>query len=160
VTGWLLTVLGVLGAFGMTALGDMLSEEVRDRLDHLPHAILRMAAHWLGATQRITVYEDEWLPELSYILKGDEARPVTRLVHGTMFAIGILLNAALLAHTLHRPIRKERQSLSEPVLLSSTGESPNIGVNLATRFCTKCGSQLENADIFCGMCGSAVRQSQ
>lgn len=42
-SGLLWAFLGVLGGFGLTAVGDMVSEEVRNRLDHLPHAILRLA---------------------------------------------------------------------------------------------------------------------
>jgi hypothetical protein len=104
VTGYLLVVLGILGTFGMAAIGDMVSEEVRDRLDHLPHAILRLAARWLDPAQRFTVYEDEWLPELTYILKGNEARPVTRLVHGVRYALGILATARRIACRLRRPV--------------------------------------------------------
>ena len=40
--------LGILGGFGLTAVGDMVSEEVRDRLDHLPQAILQLAARRLS----------------------------------------------------------------------------------------------------------------
>lgn len=89
-TGFLWAVLGILGGLAMTAIGDMVSEEVRDRLDHLPHAILRLAAWRLDSAQRVTMYDDEWMPELTYILKGDEARPITRLYHGTRYALGIL----------------------------------------------------------------------
>jgi hypothetical protein len=109
VTGLLWAAVGVLGGLGMTALGDMVSEEVRDRLDHLPHAILRLAARRLDPLQRVMVYEDEWLPELIYILKGDEARPITRLVHGVGYALGILVAA-------HRITGNLRQRLVENVL--------------------------------------------
>lgn len=86
----------------MTALGDMASEEMRDRLDHLPHALLRPAARRLNPHQRITIYQDEWLPELTYILKGAEARPITRLITGTRYALGILASAPRIARHLHR----------------------------------------------------------
>jgi hypothetical protein len=105
VTGVIWAVLGVLGGFGLAAIGDMVSEEVRDRLDHLPHAILRLAARWLGPGQRAAIYDDEWMPELTYILKGDEARPVTRLYHGLRFALGILISARRIAYRLDRTIR-------------------------------------------------------
>lgn len=85
-----LGVLGVLGTLGMTVISDMVSEEVRDRLDQLPHAILRLAARRLDPEQRASAYEEVWLPDLAYYLKGEEARPVTRLLAGTWFAIGIL----------------------------------------------------------------------
>jgi hypothetical protein len=95
----------------MAALGDMVSEEVRDRLDHLPHAILRLAAHQLDRAERAVMFDDEWLPELTYILKGDEARPVTRLVQGTSYAIGIFVAARRIArHLEHIPLVIEVRS--------------------------------------------------
>jgi hypothetical protein len=101
-TGILWAVLGLFAGLVMTAFGDMFSEEMRDRLDHLPHAILRLAARRLTPSQRITVYQDEWLPELTYILKGVEARPITRLFTGTAFALGIFINAARISRRLNR----------------------------------------------------------
>jgi anti-anti-sigma regulatory factor len=92
-TGLLWAVLGIFGGFVMAAIGDMVSEEARDRLDHLPHAILRLAARRLDAALRASLYEEIWLPDLAYHLKGDEARPVTRLYHGICFAVGMLASA-------------------------------------------------------------------
>ena len=102
-TAFLLVALGVVCTLGMTAIGDMVSEEVRDRLDHLPHAILRLAARRLDPKQRATLYEETWLPDLAYFLKGDEARPVTRLYHGIRFAIGILASARRIGRNLPQP---------------------------------------------------------
>ena len=102
-TGVLWAALGVLGGLGMTAIGDIVSEEVRDRLDHLPHFILRLAARRLDPRQRATLYEETWLPDLAYFLKGDEARPVTRLYHGISFAIGILASARRSGRNLPQP---------------------------------------------------------
>ena len=110
-TGILWAALGVLGGLGMTAIGDMVSEEVRDRLDHLPHAILRLAGRRLDPALRVTVYEDQWLPDLTYILKGDEARPVTRLIKGTWFAVGILASARRITRYLHRAASGQPQSI-------------------------------------------------
>lgn len=93
-TGYVWAVVVFAGGLGMTALGDMVSEEVRDRLDHVPNAILRLAARQLDPEQRATIYEEVWLPDLAYFLRGDEARPVTRLVQGTRFAFGILMAAS------------------------------------------------------------------
>ena len=92
-TGFLWAAFGILGGFGMAAIGDMVSEEVRDRLDHLPHAILRLAARRLDPALRASLYEEVWLPDLAYHLKVDEARPVTRLYHGICFAVGMLASA-------------------------------------------------------------------
>jgi anti-anti-sigma regulatory factor len=92
-TGLLWAVLGTFGGLGMTVIGDMVSEEIRDRLDHVPHAILRLAARRLDPALRASLYEEVWLPDLAYHLKGDEARPVTRLYHGICFAVGMLASA-------------------------------------------------------------------
>lgn len=96
-TSILWTALGVVIFLGTTAIGDMVSEEVRDRLDRLPHAILRLAARRIDLRMRAATYQEVWLPDLAYYLKGDEARPVTRLFHGTRFALGILVSARRIA---------------------------------------------------------------
>lgn len=102
-TGYLLAALGSIGTFiVLAALGDMVSEEVRDRLDHLPHAILRLAARRLDPAERVILYQEVWLPDLAYYLKGDEARPVTRLIDGITYAIGILISARRSARYLQQ----------------------------------------------------------
>jgi hypothetical protein len=87
------SVLGVLLAAASTllivAVGDLVSEEVRSRLDRLPHVLLRLAAWRLPAELR----EDrlaEWTGELHQFLRGTEALPVTRLVRGIRYAAGLL----------------------------------------------------------------------
>jgi hypothetical protein len=101
-SGYLLAFLTIVGGLFTAAVGDMVSEEVRDRLDHVPHAILKLAASRLDASHRAAIYGDEWLPELTYILQGDEARPVSRVYHGTRYALGILIAARRIARDLHR----------------------------------------------------------
>ena len=101
-SGCVWAVLAFIGGLSITVIGDMVSEEVRDRLDHIPHAILKLAAGRLDSGQRSTVYEDEWLPELTYILRGAEARPITRLITGTHYALGILATTRRIARHLHR----------------------------------------------------------
>lgn len=115
-TGCLLAALSILVGLAMTALGDMASEEIRDRLDHLPHVILRLAAHRLTPAQRSTIYHDEWVPELTYILKGAEARPIT----GTRYALGILANARRIA----RHLRREPEKAPSGSLRTLEGPSP------------------------------------
>jgi hypothetical protein len=101
VTGLLWAGLGALGGLGLAMIGDMVSEEVRDRLDRLPQAILRLAARRLDPALRASLYEEVWLPDLAYHLKGDEARPVTRLYHGICFAAGMLASARRSARNLN-----------------------------------------------------------
>lgn len=106
-SGFLWAALGLLGTFFMAAIGDMASEEIRDRLDHLPHAILRLAARRLNPEQRTAFHKSEWVAELTYILKGDEARPVARIYHGTRFALGILVAARRITRNLHQATHRE-----------------------------------------------------
>jgi len=93
--------LGFLAALGTTVFGGMVSQEVRDRLDHLPHAILRLAARRLTPSQRSSIYQDEWIPELTYILQDADARPITRLILGTRFALGILNSTGRISRRLN-----------------------------------------------------------
>lgn len=101
-TGWTWALLGAAAAFGLAALGDLISEEIRGWLDLAPRAVLRLAATQLPPTQRVTIYYDEWLPELCYVLRGAESRPITRLIRGTNFAIGLLISARRIARTITR----------------------------------------------------------
>jgi hypothetical protein len=86
-------VLGLLGMFLFAALGDLVSEEIRGWLDLVPRAILRLAAVQLDPDVRESIYEGEWLPDLIYELRGAESRPITRVVRGTKFSIGLLISA-------------------------------------------------------------------
>lgn len=95
-------VLTLAGVFLIAALGDLVSEEIRGWLDLAPRAILRLAATQLDPAQRETIYQDEWLPELLYALRGAEARPVTRLIRGTTYATGILIASRRIARRLTR----------------------------------------------------------
>jgi len=106
-TGIFWAALAFLGGLSLAALGGMASEEIRDRLDHLPHAILRLAALRLTPAERATIYQDEWLPELIYITEKDEKRPITRLVNGTRYAFYFVFKARSVADDLDRPLLAE-----------------------------------------------------
>jgi hypothetical protein len=100
--GWAWALLVTAATLGLTALGDLISEEIRGWLDLAPRAILRLAAAQLPSVQRTMIYDDEWLPELCYVLRGAEARPITRLIIGTKFAVGLLIAARGIARTINR----------------------------------------------------------
>jgi hypothetical protein len=103
VNGYLAGLITFLAGIATAVIGELFSEEVRDRLDQVPRAVLRLAARRLDPGQRVTVYRDEWLPELTYILKGAEARPITRLINGVRYAFGILVSTRRITRHLHRP---------------------------------------------------------
>lgn len=80
----------------MSIIGDLVSEEVRSRLDGIPHLLLRLACSRLPRRMRRDRF-DEWTAELHEILRGDEARPVTRLVRGVKYSFGLLRTAPRVA---------------------------------------------------------------
>jgi hypothetical protein len=109
----------------LAAAGDLVSEEIRGWLDLAPRAILRLAATQLDRAQRETIYYDEWLPELTYALRGAESRPITRLIRGTAYATGLLIAARRIARRVDRTPRGGAVSTSGrgEVLLSFTNGS-------------------------------------
>ena len=101
-TGYVLAGIVFLGGAAMAVLGELLNEEIRGWLDYLPRVILRLAARRLDPVGKIAIYEDEWLPELIYILRGAEARPLSRLIIGVKFSVGLFIQARRIARHLHR----------------------------------------------------------
>jgi hypothetical protein len=83
--------------------GDMASEEVRARLDQLPLRLLRLARARLPAEFRERVHDQEWVPELEYILRHADLFPLTRLITGLRYAAGLLISAGTVAAELRPP---------------------------------------------------------
>jgi hypothetical protein len=77
--------------------GDMASDEIRGWLDIAPRAILRLAGARLNREQREMLYHEEWLPELQFIMKEAEGRPITRAIKAFGFALGLLLAARVVS---------------------------------------------------------------
>jgi hypothetical protein len=90
-TAWVYVIGAFVGAIFLSAAGSLASDEIKGRLELLPRAILWIAARWLDPAQRVTVYEEEWLPELIYIVRDSESLPITRLVLGVRYSIGIVI---------------------------------------------------------------------
>jgi hypothetical protein len=72
---------GFAGILVLACVGNLVSEEVRGRLDRLPHALIALAARRAPADVRAELAE-EWTAELHEILHGKQALPITRLVVG------------------------------------------------------------------------------
>jgi lipopolysaccharide/colanic/teichoic acid biosynthesis glycosyltransferase len=92
-------LMGTTGALVTAVVGDLVSEEVRTRLERLPAALIRLAGGWLPANVRHE-WTDEWLAELAYILRGTESLPISRLIRGTRFAADLLLGARTIGREL------------------------------------------------------------
>jgi hypothetical protein len=93
-------VLGLVFAVLLAAIGELVSDEIRARLDRIPLALLTMAARRLPRDQQKALYVEAWLPELHYVLQGDEAAPITRLIHGIRFAASLWLSAPKIGREL------------------------------------------------------------
>jgi hypothetical protein len=87
---WLLVIIGV---FILSIFTGMVRDEVRGQLDRVPYALLRLARRRVPRELRVCLHDEEWLPELHYIINRDEALPISRLLMGTLFALGILRTA-------------------------------------------------------------------
>jgi hypothetical protein len=88
-SGFVWFALSVALMFLGAALGDLVSEEIRGWLDRVPHAVLRLATLRLDQADREATYREVWGPGLDYFLRGDESRPITRLIQGMKFAVSL-----------------------------------------------------------------------
>jgi hypothetical protein len=149
-TAWAWAALGSVGAFVMAAVGDLISEEIRGWLDLAPRAILSLAAAQLDPTQRQTIYQDEWLPELCYALRGAESRPITRLIRGTTYATSLLISARRIARTERTTrLSSNPPAHSTPPISTDTStgnlrlaHSPNLHSSLIARIPVTTGRSL------------------
>jgi hypothetical protein len=82
----------LLGLLVLACVGALVSEEVRGRLERLPHALIALAARRAPPEMRAELRE-EWAAELHEILRGAEALRITRLVSGIRYAAGLLRTA-------------------------------------------------------------------
>jgi hypothetical protein len=96
----LLYVFSFIVAVLIAAIGELVSDEIRARLDRMPLALLAAAARRLPPEQRDELYGQAWLPELRHILQGDEATPITRLIHGVRYALRLWLSAPQIGREL------------------------------------------------------------
>ena len=120
--GYVLASLIFLGGTVTAMTGELVNEEIRGWLDYLPRFILRLAARRLDPAGKITIYEDEWLPELTCILRGAEARPISRLIIGVKFSVGLLITARRIARHLHRTSPDLAQPSPRPVITASAAQ--------------------------------------
>jgi hypothetical protein len=111
VIGYLAGVILLAGGLVTATLAhawlELASDEIRGWLEVIPGAILRAAAMRLPADQRLEVYRAEWLPDLLYITRRAEGRPITRFLVGTRFSLGHLRSARRQARDLRRAQRRE-----------------------------------------------------
>jgi hypothetical protein len=113
----LFVVAGFVVGLAVGVVADLVSEEVRGRLDRVPHWLIRLAARRIDTAIREDVV-DEWTAELQEILDIHRAvpLPLTRLFVGTHYALGLLRASDAINRDLS-PGRNERG------LLRNVGEA-------------------------------------
>jgi hypothetical protein len=98
-TGILLAVtIAAAGLLG-SLLSGLVTDELRARLDRFPHALIRMAARRLPEVQRED-WQEEWARELTEILEGTDALPLTRFLRGLDYGVGLALRSGAVAREL------------------------------------------------------------
>jgi hypothetical protein len=81
------------------AVVDMFSQEARTRLARIPFAVIRLARARLPRELRNN-FTGEWNAELEFVLSGTDGMPITRLIRGIRYAVGLLLAARAIADGL------------------------------------------------------------
>jgi hypothetical protein len=92
---WLLVtgaVMFVAGAAGAKMIGD----QVETILLRLPYRLLRLARRRAGLAHRDELYA-EWVDDLDEATADRTGRPVSQLVFGIWFAVGVIVAAPLVA---------------------------------------------------------------
>ncbi|MGJ6968074.1 hypothetical protein ACSDR0_39820 [Streptosporangium sp. G11] len=92
-----ITVVAGLAAILGAAVGDLLSKEMEGQLGKIPYILLGIARRRLPENMRESLHDDEWHPELVVILREEETRPISRLVVGTRYSLGLIRRAHLIA---------------------------------------------------------------
>jgi hypothetical protein len=90
-----------LTTIATAAFSDMMSEEARTRLEGLPRGLLALAARLLARDLRESRL-DEWSTELHVIIREERGKPITRLLRGVWYALGVLVAAARMGRVLAR----------------------------------------------------------
>ncbi|MFC9941242.1 hypothetical protein [Nocardiopsis alba] len=106
----LIGFFAALGGLLLGVLSDMVSEEMRTRLDRLPQGMVKLAVLRLPKATRDEKLHD-WLADLEYFLHGEKAVPVTRLFKGMSFGFGLLFSVSKMRKQLE--VLQEREEVEK-----------------------------------------------
>lgn len=106
-------ILALMALVVLGALNDLAKDEIRGWIGRVPYGLLRLAQRRLPAELREAVYDEEWMPELTHILKRSEGVPITRVIRSTWFAFGLLCNARPITDELG-PVRARLPNQRSP----------------------------------------------
>lgn len=89
----ILTIAGVIGVFALAVFYKVVvtiaADEIEGRLDRPSLWLLDRVRRKLPDELRVPLCDETWLPELKFILKREEERPVTRLIQSVKFSLGL-----------------------------------------------------------------------
>lgn len=131
----------VAGAL-LTALSGVIGDEVRGWLELAPRGILCLVALRLPVGLREVIYEEEWLPELVFILHEAEGGPITRAARATWFAIGLAGAAAEISRALSEGRNEAEAAMhvepdpvivqigADPAVAGLAGDAPTAAAHL------------------------------
>lgn len=94
--GILLVISGIVVSLLGVTVGDLVSEEIRGRLDRFPYLLVRVAVRRLPSEMQSS-RELEWAGELDGILRDRHRFPIGRLVAGCYFGFGLIASAPRVA---------------------------------------------------------------
>jgi hypothetical protein len=117
---------GLLGLFLLFAvyetIKNMVSKEAQTRLERLPYAILRVARRRLPPEHREKIHDEEWLPELIAIVRETDGLPITRMIRGVDYAVGLVFAASKVSDLRESAPRPSLAQLANADLLSAVRE--------------------------------------
>jgi hypothetical protein len=85
--------------------GHMLQEEAATRLSRIPFALIRLATARLPRELRDDMAA-EWRAELNFLLHSTEGMPLTRLLRGIRYSLGMVKSAPAIADNLRGSARR------------------------------------------------------
>lgn len=104
--------MGLLVGFGLLFLAvtskvvvSLVSKEIEGRLDQLPFLILRLARRRLPEEFREAIHDENWVPELHYILQQSRARPITQAWKGLGYAGSLFIKVGRTAKAADPSLR-------------------------------------------------------
>lgn len=102
VAGACVTLLVLLAE---AVIGRTLQEEAVRRLGRIPFALISLVSARLPRELRDDVAA-EWRAELDFALRGADGMPITRLLRGIRYSVGLLMSAPAIADSLRRTSRR------------------------------------------------------
>jgi hypothetical protein len=143
-----------------TATTQMCQEEMRTRMAGLPYALVRVASKRLPEEVRDDV-ADEWRGELAFVLRETDGLPLTRLLRGMRFAMGLVWSSRVFARELSGDSESTAPAASPQEILELAVEAIPAGYRGPTA-CSAAGITYRQLDYWArtGLVEPSIRGAQ